>query len=50
MKITVQRTRQIESSAPRNPATLEELKIPDEYKTTMNGESFLLYDSFSKNI
>ena len=50
MKITVQRTRQIESSAPPNPTTLEELKIPEEYKNTTNGESFLLYDSFSENI
>jgi hypothetical protein len=29
---------------------LEELTIPDEYKITTNGEPFLLYESFSKNI
>jgi hypothetical protein len=30
--------------------TLEDLTIPDEYKMITNGEPFLLYDSFSKNI
>ncbi|CAI6343263.1 unnamed protein product [Macrosiphum euphorbiae] len=31
--------------APANPRTLDELVIPAEYKTTIDGKPFLLYDS-----
>jgi len=45
MKKTIQRIRQKEIMAPANPRTLDELVIPAEYKTTIDGKPFLLYDS-----
>ncbi|KAF0752026.1 MULE domain-containing protein, partial [Aphis craccivora] len=45
MKKTIQRIRQKEIMAPANPRTLDELVIPAEYKTTIYGKPFLLYDS-----
>lgn len=41
----IQRIRQKEIMAPANPRTLDELVIPAEYKTTIDGKPFLLYDS-----
>uniref|UniRef100_A0A2S2R4L2 Uncharacterized protein n=1 Tax=Sipha flava TaxID=143950 RepID=A0A2S2R4L2_9HEMI len=50
LKCIVQRTRKQISSAPPNPTTLSDLSIPDEYKKSVCGEPFLLYDSFEENI
>ncbi|XP_060848354.1 uncharacterized protein LOC132927779 [Rhopalosiphum padi] len=50
LKRIVQHTRKQISSAPPNPATLSDLSIPDEYKKSVSGESFLLYDSFEDNV
>ncbi|CAI6352020.1 unnamed protein product [Macrosiphum euphorbiae] len=50
LKRIVQRTRKQISSAPPNPATLSDLSIPDEYKKSVSGEPFLLYDSFLENV
>lgn len=41
--------KKVESSAPQNAITLEELII-SKYKNTMNGEPMLLYGSFFENI
>ena len=43
LKHTIQR----QQAAPVQPATLEQLTLPEEYKKTSKGEQFLLYDSVS---
>ena len=39
------RTIQRQQAAPVQPATLEQLPLPEEYKKISKGEQFLLYDS-----
>lgn len=48
MKKQIQRVRRKENKAPANPATLDDLVIPDEY-THIGDELFLLGDSASDN-
>ncbi len=45
LKKTVRNVRQHENPQRRQPASLEELELPDEVTHFENGESFLLYDS-----
>ncbi|XP_072377879.1 uncharacterized protein [Diabrotica undecimpunctata] len=45
LKKTVQRVRNELEGTPANPRNLEELVLPEEYKTTTGGELFLLFDS-----
>ena len=45
LKRTIQRQRVRQQAAPVQPATLEQLTLPEEYKQTSKGEQFLLYDS-----
>ncbi|KAF0716852.1 Uncharacterized protein FWK35_00029148 [Aphis craccivora] len=45
IKRTVQRIRKIETCAPPIPKSLNDLKIPDEYREITSGETFLQYDS-----
>ncbi|XP_022160646.1 uncharacterized protein LOC111032207 [Myzus persicae] len=45
LKRTVRRIRQKEQAAPPNPKTLLELIIPDDYRSTFDGNPFLLFDS-----
>ena len=45
LKRIVQRERARTLAAPVQPATLDELVLPDEYQKTAKGEQFLLYDS-----
>ena len=42
---SLKRTIQRQQAAPVQPATLELLTLPEEYKRTSKGEQFLLYDS-----
>ena len=45
LKRTIQRQRVRQQAAPVQPATLEQLTLPEEYKRTSKGEQLLLYDS-----
>ena len=47
LKRSIQRQRVRHLAAPVQPATLEHLNLPEEYKKTSKGEQFLLYDSGS---
>lgn len=46
MKRTILRVRERENAAPGIPQLLYDLVIPEEYKKTSDGKSFLLFDSF----
>lgn len=46
MKRTILRVRERENAAPGIPQSLYDLVIPEEYKKTSDGKSFLLFDSF----
>lgn len=46
MKRTILRVRERENAAPGIPQSLHDLVIPEDYKKTSDGESFLLFDSF----
>lgn len=35
--------------APANPKSLDDLVIPEDYKLTIDGKPFLLFDSFDRN-
>ena len=45
LKRTIRRQRQLTSSVQPQPASLEDLEIPEEYKRTNKGDLFLLFDS-----
>jgi len=45
MKRAIQKKRKIDTSAPPNPKKLTDLILPHEYQITVNGESFLIFDS-----
>jgi len=45
LKRTVQRKRQIVNHAPANPQNIQELDIPEQYRTTLTNQEFLLFDS-----
>lgn len=47
LKRTVQRVRHRENKFLPTPAQLEDLNIPQEYRMTLSGQQFLLYDSGS---
>lgn len=46
MKRTILRVRKRENASPGIPQSLYDLVIPEDYKKTSDGKSFLLYDSF----
>lgn len=45
LKRTVQRQRTKAANVPAEPATLQDLELPEEYKHLGNGDRFLLHDS-----
>lgn len=49
IKKTIRRTRRKINGVPIAPTSLRELKIPDDYKRTVAGKNFLLYDSGPTN-
>jgi len=49
LKRTIQRVRNISEAIPANPQTLN-FEIPDQFRLTLDGDNFLLYDSGDSDI
>ena len=45
MKKSIRRARVKAGNAPPNPMRLQDLQLPEDFRQTLQGEEFLLYDS-----
>ena len=45
LKRTIRRQRQVTNNVQPQPISLEDLEIPEEYKRTVKGDEFFLFDS-----